>query len=83
MRMIEAEKKKDEEFEQAKTENDKRKIKERRIELSADMITLYRKKDSWKFDQRPLYAPLHERQYCTKKDWFSAWAAYEERIGKK
>ncbi|KAI1260042.1 Alpha/Beta hydrolase protein [Xylariaceae sp. FL1019] len=51
-------------------------IESGRKELSDQSLQLYLKADSWKFDERPFYAILSERQYCSFKGWVSKWAAY-------
>ncbi|KAI3316549.1 Alpha/Beta hydrolase protein [Xylariaceae sp. AK1471] len=35
----------------------------------------YKDADSWRLSTRPLYAVLHELQYCSNKSWKSNWAA--------
>lgn len=42
-------------------------------ELSKKAIEMYIEEDSWKFDNRPLYAVLHEAMYCSGEK--SQWAA--------
>lgn len=39
--------------------------------LSEETINMYIDEDSWKFDNRPLYAVLHEAMYCSNEasDW--------------
>lgn len=41
--------------------------------LSKKAIDMYEVEDSWKFDNRPLYAVLHEAMYCSGEE--SQWAA--------
>ncbi|KAK6199722.1 hypothetical protein LQW54_009976 [Pestalotiopsis sp. IQ-011] len=43
--------------------------------LSKKAIEMYEAEDSWKFDNRPLYAVLHEAMYCSGKA--SQWIAQE------
>ncbi|KAI0139777.1 Alpha/Beta hydrolase protein [Pestalotiopsis sp. NC0098] len=45
----------------------------RNKELSKKAIEMYEVEDSWKFDNRPLYAVLHEAMYCSGEE--SQWAA--------
>lgn len=45
-----------------------------REKLSEKTIKMYIEEDSWKFDNRPLYAVLHEAMYCTGKHP-SEWVA--------